>query len=426
VRKAIFLTSQFPPIVTSGSSRAWKFASNLTAIGWEPIVVAPQSVKGMDAARTSGLNPVAELLRTGPDIDASILEPADMNALLHGQPVKFHQPLRKRLTRLFRNDQVIVPWEKNAPTLVERLLVEHPDIDLLYAQGPPIEPLLLALETAKKHTLTVVLDITAPLDPAMPPPGASGSSSEAEIEARVLLSGVPMITPTRILKEYFLKKYSGRLDHGAMTIVPHAFDSSHPAFRQKGPKTPERVMRIALLVDELPKSDLKAFFQGLETWVRLDGISPGDVELSIFGEGAPEVGQRAARSPIRQMLAVDAAGSLDDQLAHCRQADLFCTVLGRSAINTCIVPDRLVDALGMGLPLCGILPEGAASRLVAEAGGMTATPDDAAGIAELFRAMVSAWRSRSLRGAPEELLQRHAVGTVIHELTGAIATQHVS
>jgi hypothetical protein len=425
VRKAIFLTSQFPPIVTSGSSRAWKFASNLTAIGWEPLVVAPQAVKGMEAARPSGLNPAAELHRTGPDIDASILEPADMNALLHDHPVKFRRPLKERLTGLFRKDQEIVPWEKNAPALVERLLAEHPDIDLLYAQGPPIEPLLLALETAKKHTLTVVLDITAPLDPAMPPPGASGSSSEAEIEARILLSGVPMITPTRALKEYFLKKYSGRLDHGAMTIVPHAFDSSHPVFRQKGPKTPDRVMRIALLVDELPKSDLKAFFHGIETWVRLDGVSSGDVEMSIFGEGAPEVELRAARSPIRQMLAVDAAGGLDGQLDHCRQADLFCTMLGRSAINTCIVPDRLVDALGMGLPLCGILPDGAAARLVVEAGGMTAAPGDAAGIAELFRAMASAWRSRSLPSAPDELLQRHAIGTVIHELTGAIATQHV-
>ncbi len=425
MRKAIFLTRQVPPFVTSGSSRAWKFASNLTAIGWEPVVVAPQAVTGMDSARPSGLNPITELHRTGPDIDASLLEPDDMNALLHDHPVKLRRPLKACLTGLFRSEQEIVPWEKNAPALVERLLSEHPDIDLLYAQGPPIEPLMLALETAKKHTLTVVLDITAPLDPAMPPPGASGSSSSAEAEARILLSGVPMITPTRALKEYFLKKYFGRLDHGSMTIVPHAFDGSHSAFRQAGAKIPDRVMRIALLVDELPKSDLKSLIRGLERWVRLDGISSGDVELSIFGEGAPEVARRTARSPIRQMLAVDAAGSLDDQLEHCRQADLFCAMLGRSEINTCIVPDRLVDALGMGRPLCGILPEGAAARMVVEAGGMTAAPGDADGIAELFRTLASAWRSRSLCGAPDELLQRHAVGTVIHELTGAIATQHV-
>jgi len=425
VRKALFLTRNFPPLVTGGASRAWKFASNLAMIGWEPVVVAPPAVAAMAAALPSGSNRVDEVHRTGPEIDASKLDVNDTNALLHGQPVVSFLPFTARISGLFRDDSDGAAWEKSAAVLVEKLLSEQPDIDMLYAQGPPVEPLMLALETAKKHHLTVVLDITAPLDPAMPEPGASGSSSAAEVEARVLLSGVPMITPTRVLKEYFLKKYIGRLDHGSMTIVTPSFDDSHPAYRKPVAKASVAAMRIALLADELPKADIKAFIAGLEVWVKSDGIGPGDLELTLFGSGVSEVVRHAAKSPLKPMLAPDMAGGIGDQLEHCRKADLFCVLLGRTPASASTVPDRLVDALGMGLPLCAVLPEGAAARLVTEAGGMTAPAGDANAITGLFREIASAWRTRALSGAPEEIRQRYSITSVIHELTRAIAAQHV-
>ena len=425
VRKALFLTRNFPPLVTGGSSRAWKLASNLSTIGWTPVVVAPPAVRERDAAIPSGSNRVAEVHRTGPETDAAGLEAADMNALLHGRPVTSRRPLAARLTGLFKDDDAGAIWQKLAAEHIERLLAEQPEIDMLYAQGPPIEPLMLALETAKKHPLTVVLDITAPLDPAMPAPGATGSSSAAEAEVRILLAGVPMLTPTRALKEYFLKKYIGRLDHGSITIVPPSFDSSHPAFRKAPKSTPDRIMRIALYIDDLPKADLKALVKGIEAWFGSDRIGSGDVELTCFGEGAPELANRTAKSPIRQMLSIDLSGSIGDQLDHCRNADLFCAVLARTPASTCTVPDRLVDALGMGLPLSAVLPDGPAAKLVIDTGGMTAPAGDAEAIAGLFRTMAAARRDGTLRYASEELRQNYHTGNVIHELTRAIAVQHV-
>ncbi|NTU93055.1 MAG: glycosyltransferase family 4 protein [Chlorobiaceae bacterium] len=426
MRKALVLTRNFPPQVTSGASRVWKLASNLVSIGWEPIVVAPPSVVATMAATPSpGANPVIQVHRTGPDIDASKLEADDRSALLHGRPVAALRSLSSRLATLFRAHNDGDLWAKSAAAMVERLLAEQPDIDLLYAQGPPIEPLTLALETAKKHHLTVVLDITSPLDASMPAPGTTASSAEAKAEECILLSGVPMITPTRALKEYFLKKYRGRLDHGAMTIVPNAFDGSHTASRKQGSKLPELTLRVALLMDEVPKQDLKALFSGIEAWARADGLRSGDVELTLFGEGAAAAARSLSRSPIKPFLAVDAAGSITDQLDHCRKADFFCAMLGRSPVNTCTIPERLVDALGMGLPLAAILPDGVAAKLVVEAGGMTAQAGDPASIAELFRSMASAWRARTLQGAPRALAERYAIGTVIHEFTKAIANQYV-
>lgn len=425
MRKALILTRDFPPLVTSGASRAWKFASNLVTIGWEPIVIAPPSIATMEATMPSGSNRIDALHRTGPDVDAAKLEPCDRCALLHGRPVEALRPFSAKVTGLFRDNSDGAVWEKNASILVERQLAENPDIDLLYAQGPPLEPLELALETARKHSLTVVLDITSPLDPAMPAPGTTSSSTEAKAEERILLSGVPMITPTRALKEYYLKKYLGRLEYGAMSIVPHAFDATHPAFKPRGSKGPSLTMRIALLAEEVSRSELKALFSGLESWVKSDGIRSGDIELTIFGEGAPEIARRAARSPLKTLLVLDEEGGIGKQFENCRNADVFCALLGRTPANTCAIPDRMVDALGMGVPLCAIHPDGVAAKMVMEAGGVTAAAGDAGAIAGLFRSVYSAWRTDALQRPPADLVQRHAIGAVIQELTRAIAWQYL-
>jgi hypothetical protein len=424
VRKALFLTRNFPPYVTSGASRAWKFASNLSAIGWEPVVVAPPAIAGMAADVKSGANPVIEIYRTAPDIDASGLDVSDRNDLLHGHAVPaLNQSLKAKISGLFRDLSDGALWEKSAAATVERLLGENPEIDLLYAQGPPLEPLMLALEVARKHPLAVMLDITEPLDPAMPQPGTSSSSVAAEAEEHILLSGVPLLTPTRVLKEYFLKKYHGRLDFGKVTIVPSAFDASHPAFRKQGSRTSGTVLRVALLLEAMPRADLRSLIAGLDSWIRADGIMTGGLELSLFGDGVPELLRRVTRKPIEKLFTIDETGGIDSELEQCRNADFFCVVQGNPIHSTSIIPERLFDALGMGLPLCAIAPEGATSRLVLEAGGLYAPSGDAGAIMELFRSMATAWSLRSLYGAPEAFRQKHGIAVAMRELQGAIASQ---
>lgn len=425
MRKALILTRNFPPYVTSGASRAWKIASNLSAIGWEPLVIAPPEINGVPGVLRSGANPVVAVHRTGPEIDADGLDAADRNALLHGQEVSvLNHSLKAKFSGLFRETSNGALWEKSAAELVERLLEEYPEIDLLYAQGPPLEPLRLALETARKHPVGVILDITEPLDPAMPQPGSSSSSSAAEAEERILLSGVPLITPTRQLKEYFLQKYHGRLDYGLMTIVSPFFDASHPAFRRSASGGSDTVLRIALLVEELPKAELKALVAGLEAWLS-SRMPAGGVELMLLGGGASDLLRRAAKKPLEQLLTLDQTGGIDSELMRCQKAALFCVVQSGTAASASTVPDRLADALGMGLPLAAIASEGATSRLVLDAGGLHAPAGDAAAIAELFRTMASSWSVRTLQGAPEQLRQKYEIAAALRDLTSVIASQPI-
>jgi hypothetical protein len=423
VSKVLILTRNFPPFVTGGASRAWKFATNFAAIGWTPVVVAQPAISGMAAGVNSGANPVNELHRTAPEIDAGQLDAAARLALLHGQEIPgMNLPFTGKSGRQFRDATDGAIWQKSAATLAGQLLETDTEIDLVYAQGPPLEPLMLALDLARQHSVNIMLDITAPLDPAMPAPGASRSAA-AKAEELILLSGVPILTPNRFLKEYFLKKYQGRLDHSHVTIVPPAFDPSHPAFRRQESKTPGSVLRIALHVEKLPKGDMKALLSGLDAWIRADGIAAGGLELSLSGAGVPELLRRAAKKPIQKLFAIDETGGIDRELEACRNASFFCAALGSSAASTPIVPERLADALGMGRPLCAIAPEGEASRLVIESGGMIAPAGNTGAIMELFRSMASAWSFGNLQAAPDYLRKKHAISAVMQELTRAIASQ---
>lgn len=424
MRKALFLTRQFPPCVTSGASRAWKFASNLASIGWEPLVIAPPALKGMAAAVKSGVNPVTALYRTGEDIDVEGIDGPSRYDLLQGRACpQRNRRFPLRFPGLFRDSSEGQAWSKGAATITAQLFSEFPEIDLLYAQGPPLEPLRLALEIARNHTLAVILDITGPIDPSMPRPGSRGSSAAAMAEEQILLSGVPLLVPNRALKEYFLQKYSGRLDHGLMTIVPPAFDASHPAFRRLDNKKGETVLRIALLVGDTSRAELSAFVAGLDRWIRADGIMAGGLELSLTGEGATALLRRVAGKPLEPLLKIDDSSGIDSELEQCRNAGFFCAVLGSAPRHATVVPDRLIDALGMGIPLCIVAPEGVASKLVLDAAGAWATPLDPNSIMEMFRSMASAWSFHSLQGAPDHLKQPYTIGAVMPLVTGSIATQ---
>ncbi len=424
MRQALFLTRDYPPYVSNGSSRAWKLANNLSEIGWVPFVVAPPSISGVDGGADAGKDHTAGLFRVGAPVSPAKLKPEAMNDLLHGNASRSLRPVN---SRFFGRSQGGAAWAKAAAAEVEKLLEAHPDIDLLYAAGPPVEPLMLALETARKHSLSVVLDITGPLDPAMPAPGTLSNSREAHTESTILLSGVPMIMPTRALKEYFLKKYAGRLDHGLLTIVPPSFDGEAIASRKPARSDgPGSQFRVALMVGEQPGADCKALLKGIESWIRMDGIRQGDIELLVFGEGAFTVSKRVGRNPIRQFLKIDLACGLAGQYEHCRNTDFFCVALGRQASNSCMLPERLVELAGMGMPFGGIVPDGSALRFLEEVGGWYAAAGDPSAIADMFRSVSACRRDRTLSGVSAETIGNYAARAVVREMTQAIAIQPVA
>ncbi|NTU58519.1 MAG: glycosyltransferase family 4 protein [Chlorobiaceae bacterium] len=424
MRKALFLTRHFPPYVTSGASRAWKFALNMPIIGWEAVVVSQPAVAGLDEGSGSSL-PMPTLFRTGPDVDLSKLGQEERRDYLSGREVPSLRSFASRMTGIFSDDPEGAEWERGARKEAERLLAEHGDIEILYAQGPPLQPLRLALDIARQRSLTVILDIASPLDPAMPPPGTSKPSAAAKAEEEIMMSGVPMIVPSRAMKEYFLKKYQGRLSNGSMTIVPNGFDDTNrlPAALKQG-QLPS-AMRMAFWIGEMEKRELKAFIAGLEAFCRSCGIAATGAQLLFIGEGTDALARRMARSPILPIILFDPGNGLAAELDLCRKADFFCSVQGSSPADECLVPDRLLDAMGMRRPICCVAPQGVAEKLVLDAGGITAPPGDEARISEMLATMTGMQQSRTLRAAPEEVLKKNSIAASLREMADAIRVQYV-
>jgi hypothetical protein len=424
VKKILFLTRHFPPLVSAGSLRAWKLARHLPEFGWEPLVVAPPDICGFEegvpaplSADFSGM----EIHRTGKEIDAGSLDAAGKAQLARGKPVDALRSVKNRVSGMFSGDPEGAEWEKNAARLVERLLKEHPEVEMLYAQGPPVNPLLLALDTARQHHLTLILDVIDPVDPSLPEPGMGSQATIARIEERILMSGVTVLTPTRALKEYFLKKYPGRLAHDDITIVHNGYDGELsgrplPPVRPRSP-----LMRWALLVERVNKADLHTLVRGIELFAAAEGCVQGSAEFVFFGEAAGAVARHVKKSPLLPMIAIRDCCTLAQELELCRNADVICTVLGRNGVNAAYIPERVVDALGMNKPLLAAVPDGATRQLVQEAGGITASITQAEEIAGQCGIMAGLWKTDRLPEVPQPVLKRYEIRQSLHELTREIA-----
>lgn len=425
MKKILFLTRNFPPLVTSGSSRAWKLALHMPEFGWEPIVIAPHDITGLDDEHPAGqpaVVPKMTVHRTGKPLNAAVLDSSGKSSLARGKPVASMQSVKSRISGIFTNDPEGVEWDKIAAQLIEQLMKDHPDIEMIYAQGPPLNPLLLALDVARKHHLTLILDIIDPVDHAVIEPGGMSSmqTNMARIEERILMSGVTIITPTRVLKEYFLKKYQGRLAHDDITIVHHGYDGEalvcRPSGNQKSP-----VMRWAFYLERVLKSDLKIIVKGLEAFAAGEGYVPGAAEFIFFGEAARDIVRYVKKTKLASLIDVRDCSTVCQEIEICRTADVFCSVLGKDALNSVYMPERLIDVLGLNKPLFAIAPEGAARQLVREANGLSALVTNPEEITEQCRIMAGLWKSSGLPVTPEPVRQKYEIRQSLHELTREIA-----
>jgi hypothetical protein len=332
--------------------------------------------------------------------------------------------VKSRLSGIFSNDSGGAEWEKSAAQLVEQLLKDNPEIDMVYAQGPPINPLLLALDVARRHHLLLILDIIDPVDPTALEPGGMTTmqNNSARAEERILLSGVTLITPTRGLKEYFLKKYHGRLSNDNIAIVHNGYDRELQECRPPANKTPSAVRRWAFLLERVAKNDLKTLVKGLDAFVTAEGYLPGTAEFVFFGECGRDIAGHVKKSALGQLIEVRDCSTVCEELELCRSADVFCTVLGMDPLNNHYIPERLVDALGMNKPLFAIVPDGAARLLVQEANGITAPVTAAEEIKEQCRTVAGLLRNSSLPLVPEPVRKKYEIRQSLHELTREIAT----
>ncbi|MBO8092938.1 MAG: hypothetical protein J7D60_06490 [Prosthecochloris sp.] len=428
MKKILFLTRNFPPMMTEGSTRSWQLASHLEAIGWHPLVIGPAGIEGLDDNPDISLwyaEGAYTLYNTGQAVVGDGASPEMVQRLLCGMPVNAFSQLKNSVGGLLRAENNDQGWEKIARESAQQLIAEEGEIELIYAQGPPVTPHMLGLELAKKHGLPLVLDFLAPYDVE----GADSVTSLAhhqrfeKLEEQVMQSGHAIIVPSRSLKIYFLKKYFGHLTNDDIRIVSDGYDPEDALISGRGPKEEDAVMRWIILAERVTRKELAAIFAAVSELLQQHEELRGMLSISMIGSQSHEAAALCRKYKLDDVFTLQLQCSRSGETELCSMADLCLAAVGRGEMNEVFVPERLFDIIGIRLPLLGFLHDGATRQVVEDAGGRIVEPGSRGQLAGILLELVEQWRNGQLQPLPDDAVRGFGIGKAIDELHREIVSR---
>ncbi|ACD91259.1 conserved hypothetical protein [Chlorobium limicola DSM 245] len=393
MKKILFLSVNYPPMLTEGSSRASRFVAKLPELGWVPLVVAPADVAWGDADKSRAQPESSEytgIYRTGEIMDGSAFGPDRTVQLLQGMSVAGPSGLPLRMiSGLLPGVSLVSGWEKHAASVVSEIISRHDSVDAIYAQGPPAAPLLLALDLSAKYGVPVLFDLVSPVDGVSLP--GSTRNDAAKIEERVLTSGHTIMTPTRALKEFFLKKYFGKITYDDLSIVPD-FCSVPPELARLAAQKPDGAMQLLIFSELVSGKHMKSFVQALGGFMQDAGVFRGTPVVRIIGGESEELLKHIRKHLPDAQVSCSHRLQEREELEAVAGCDVFCLASGKDEPADMTLPSRMVDALCLRKKLLVIGQEGPAAQLALETGGFFASIHDTPAVIQAFQAAVDSFR----------------------------------
>jgi len=422
MKNILFLSVNFPPMLTEGSARAFRLFTRFPEFGWAPFVVAPAEV-AWDEADTSPdeteLSRYSGIYRTGKIISVSAFGPERVAQLVQGNTAAalITSPLGM-ISGLLHGSNLVSGWEKQAASIAADIFIRHNSVDAIYAQGPPAAPLLLALDISVKHKIPVIFDLVAPVDGFFLPGG--NRQNLAKIEERILTSGHTIITPTRALKEYFLKKYFGKVTHDDLSIISDFCSLPEEIMSIASRKRDGSPLMLVFADHRVQGKDLKLFMQALGSFMQQAGVFRGGPSVRFICSD-PDESNKYIRKYL-QDASVLCSHRLQEkeELAAVASCDIFCFVGGTDESSHFILPERLLDALCMKKRLLVIGSDGTASQLAHETGGLFAPLHDVSAVIQAIHTATESCRE-SERAAGFRLPERFTANVSHGDLAKLLA-----
>ncbi|NEX13243.1 MAG: hypothetical protein C1941_00805 [Prosthecochloris sp.] len=378
MKKILFLCMSFPPMMTEGASRAFKFASCLPSLGWEPVVIGLHSVSGPEIEQVP-----FEIYYAGKEYSTREVDAGKLFRIVHGLSEK------KFSVRGFSGSNglgsVEKNWLKKAKSLARKALDENPDIEMIYAQAPSFAP--------------------------------------NRLEKTIMHSGHCVTMPSRELKELFLRKYQGEIFHDDISIVKNGYDPE--ALQLCGAEEEQGgLMRWVFHVDRVDRgNDLKRFFSALSSLVSAQPAVRGVFSFAFTGSGSRDVRRYAKKYGLEDLIEADAVWSYRHELELWMGADIICLVLGSAEGNGVFIPERLFDTPGMQASIAGIVPDGLSKQCILDVGGRTVPIDQSEAIAGFLQESFTLWRSRQLPVVREAATESYHIRSTMQDFIREVAVR---
>lgn len=375
MKNLLVISYFFPPHGGGGVLRPLETVRLLEPLGWRSLVVSgpPDGYWFNDPDLPGRVPESAEVRRTcalsGPRlIKAAGITPA------RGPSGRSERAVRRlrRLTDWLPLPDVYCGW---TPFAVHAAMELARRADCIFSTSPPDTAHLVACYVARRTGLPWVADFRDPWLRGIYRryPTAVQRGLQARMEARVVAGADLVLANTEEARADFVGRYPDQTS-GKFKCLPNGYDPAEFASLERAPREPG-VLRLIHAGGLTLERDPGLLVKALAVLNAARGPEMQRVVLELAGPVDPRFLDEARKAGIGENLRVCGRLSRTGALSRLAAADGAVLIETFRPGAELVVPMKLYDYLGAGLSVFALVPEGAASRLIARAGCGIAVTD---------------------------------------------------
>ncbi|TDI85992.1 MAG: glycosyltransferase [Caldithrix sp.] len=375
-KKVLVITYYFPPSGGAGVQRTLKFVKYLREFGWEPVVLTAKNAD-YPAYDESLLSEIPEGIKV---YRSRIFEPyrlyrkftsrkaeesTDIATLSLGQKSK--QKLSERLSEWIRATFFIpdarIGWLFFAYLKGKRILKKE-NVRIIYSSAPPYTTHLIGKMLHRTSKLPWVVDFRDSWIGWVSTPQWRPKLSlaiEMQMEASVLRHADRILTVTRGIKEDLLSRHP-EFRSQVWHLLPNGFDAAD--FDSIQPKKKDGVLTITYSGSLYGPRNPESLLRALELLQVEDPEITNKVRIRIVGRVGESVISDIQVSPVKDSFEIVGYLPHKESLEYLLSADLLLLIIDNARVSHLIIPGKVYEYIGTGLPILALAPEGETAELI--------------------------------------------------------------
>lgn len=338
---------------------------------------------------------------------------------------------RPRLGGLpFRLAQLVVPFYARTPdefrgwvppaeqAVTAKLFETKFKPDVLVTFGEPMSDHLLGLRLKRRLGVPWVAHFSDPwADSLYRRTQVLANIVNRRLERHVITAADRLVFTSAETVNLVMQKYPTAW-RAKTAVVPHAFDPLlYPEATRRAAPTVRYIGNFYGCRTPLP------LFRGLRLLAD-SGAVPKDWKFELVGRvAARHLWHPSYRALPSGLVTVKPTVSYTRSLALMAESNLLLVIDAPDDLSV-FLPSKLVEYIGAGVPIMGIVPPGASAALISALGGIVVDPRDANGIAKgLDRAMklASTWRASDRPWGDDAIRAKYRVESVTAEFASVLS-----
>jgi len=418
-KKVLVITYYFPPSGGAGVQRTLKFVKYLREFGWEPIVLTAKNAD-YPAYDESLLSEIPEGIKV---YRSRIFEPyrlyrkftgrkaaesTDIATLSLGQKSK--KKLSERLSEWIRATFFIpdarIGWLFFAYFKGKRILKKE-NVQIIYSSAPPYTTHLIGNKLHLASKLPWVVDFRDSWIGWVSTPQWRPKLSRAiemKMEASVLRHADQILTVTRGIKEDLLSRHP-EFRRQAWHLLPNGFDAAD--FDSIQPKEKDGVLTITYSGSLYGPRNPESLLRALELLQKEDSWISTKIRVRIVGRVGESVIDDIQTSSVKNCFEIVGYLRHKQSLEYLLGTDLLLLIIDSARVSHGIIPGKVYEYIGAGLPILALAPEGETAELIRSNDlGYVFDPKDVSSLKETLLKLIANKKNGKLLGNGNKAVQK--------------------